>query len=55
VKKVYTKVGKKEIPVKQAFAALTKGKGLVSPVFNTHDASRVLNRLGFEVRVKEEK
>lgn len=55
VRKVYVKIGKKEIPVKQAFEEITKVKGLVRPVFTTQDAARVLNRLGFEIRVKEDK
>jgi hypothetical protein len=53
ITKVYVEVGKKEFPVKQAFAEIGKAKGLIKSSFTTQDAVRVFNGLGFKVGEKK--
>jgi hypothetical protein len=49
---VYVKVGKKDFPVKQAFAEAT---GLIRSQFSTKDAVRVLEWAGYEAKQREKR
>lgn len=50
-KKYYIEVNKKRYPIKQVIAVMT---GLPRVAFTAADAYRILTKLGFEVKVKEE-
>ena len=52
ITKVYVRVGGTNFPVKQAFAAVS---GMAKAGFNTQEAARVMEALGFAVKEKRTK